>query len=350
MKWVSEIIKVEAGAVLKTKEFTFVIDCFQYKYNEEIGVFWHALIMKIKTLALSCILSLVTLNFYAQQSGKVDFPQIGLSFQVPQGWVGQEGDGVYFIAHNSIPGMVIIIPHSKSISTDEMITESSAGLQFSEGTIFKPIGDLSKFNENSMGGEFEGSYDYSPAKAFIIGMANPKGNGITIVSVTSSDAYKSSIYKELAMVVQSSVVFSAVEATNSSNESAASGTLKDWNYQLGDTKLTYMESYYSGGENGGGYNMTEEIHLCKAGYFLYYDQNFVAVGGSNVSRYSAGNSQGHGNWKIIDRRGTFVLALSFNDGTIKEYNLEWGEEYKLFLNGYRYYRTWEGDYAPDCFR
>lgn len=307
--------------------------------------------MKIKALALSCILCIVTFNFYAQQSGKVEFPQIGLSFQVPQGWIGQEGDGLYFITHNSIPGMILIIPHTNPLSADEMIAESSAGLQFSEGTFLKPIGDLSKFNDHTIGGEFEGSFDYNPAKAFIIGMSNPKGNGITIISVTSSEAYKTSIYKGFALDVQSSVVFSEVEAVaNTGNGSAASGTLKDWNYQLGDTKLTYMESYYSGGENGGGYNMTEEIHLCKAGYFLYYDQNFVAVGGSYVSGYSGGNSQGHGNWQIADRAGSFVLVLSFNEGSVKEYSLAWGEEYKLLLNGYRYYRTWEDDYAPDCFR
>ena len=47
MKWVSEIIEVEADAVLKIKEFTIVNDCFQYKSNEEIGVFWRALIIKI---------------------------------------------------------------------------------------------------------------------------------------------------------------------------------------------------------------------------------------------------------------------------------------------------------------
>jgi len=51
MKWVSEIIKAEADAVLKNKEFTIVNDCFQYKSNEEIGVFWRALI-KIKVICL----------------------------------------------------------------------------------------------------------------------------------------------------------------------------------------------------------------------------------------------------------------------------------------------------------
>lgn len=311
--------------------------------------------MNMKTRSSFLIITFLLLAMFidtviAQESGKVDYPQIGLSFQIPDSWVGQEGDGVYFIAHNSIPGMIIIIPHSNPMSVDEMIAESSAGLQFGEGTFLNPVNNMSKINDNSIGGEFEGSFDHNPAKAFIIGISNPNGNGITIVSVTSSEAYNSTQYKKLAMDVQSSVVFTEPEPTSQTNGSTESGSLKDWNYQLGDTKLTYMDSYYSGGENGGGYNMKEEIHLCKAGYFLYYDQSFVAVGGSNVSGYSAGNSQGHGGWQIIDRGGTFVLALSFNEGSVKEYNLAWGEEYKLFLNGYRYYRTWEGDYAPDCFK
>jgi len=46
---VSEIIKFEAGAVMKIKEFTIVNDCFQYKSNEEIGVFWRVLIINKQT-------------------------------------------------------------------------------------------------------------------------------------------------------------------------------------------------------------------------------------------------------------------------------------------------------------
>ena len=46
LKWVSEIIKIEADAVLKIKEFAIVNDCFQCKSNEEIGVFWRALFNK----------------------------------------------------------------------------------------------------------------------------------------------------------------------------------------------------------------------------------------------------------------------------------------------------------------
>jgi hypothetical protein len=43
IKWVSEIIKVETDAVLKINSQPKDDDCFQYKSNEEIGVFWGTL-------------------------------------------------------------------------------------------------------------------------------------------------------------------------------------------------------------------------------------------------------------------------------------------------------------------
>ena len=46
----SEISEIEAGEVLKSKEFTGVIDCFQCKPNEEIGVFWRTQIIIILML------------------------------------------------------------------------------------------------------------------------------------------------------------------------------------------------------------------------------------------------------------------------------------------------------------
>ena len=104
------------------------------------------------------------------------------------------------------------------------------------------------------------------------------------------------------------------------------------------------------GDISGGYNITEVMHLCKAGYFLYSDQSMVAIGDADVSGYSGGNRKENGEWQIEDRGGAYILILSFNTGTTKEYSLAWGEENKLFLNGYHYYRNWEGDDAPDCFK
>jgi hypothetical protein len=300
-------------------------------------------------------LSIVLLMFLpgissSQQTGRIEFPSLGVSFAIPPGWIGQEGEGVYIIGHNTIPGIVFILPHADSKTTDELATDFLRGLQFDATTILKPVNSVQQLNEQSVGGEFDGIYNNSPANAYIIAMSNDYGNGITIVAVTSAEAYKPEIYKGVAMDVWSSVIFTEVKPGTSQQGMAASGSLADWKYQLGDTKLTYKESYYSGGEHGGGYNITEEIHLCKAGYFLYYDNNMIAAGSTDVSGYSAGSSSGHGTWNIEDRGGSYILVLSFKNSTVKEYSLAWGEESKLFLNGFRFYRTWEGDNAPDCFK
>lgn len=304
---------------------------------------------KLYPFVLICISILLmnTTSGAAQNQNQVSYPQIGLSFKVPSTWVGQEGDGLYLMGHNSIPGIIFIIPHNTSMSVNEMMAEGNNGLQFDQGTTFRPSGNLAKLDQSSMGGHFAGTFEYNPAKAYILGMANPKGNGITIVAVTSSEAYNNETYKNLAMEVKRSVVFSEAQAVTNT---ASTGTLKDWNYQLANTKLTFMESYYSGGDVGGGYNMKTEIHLCKAGHFLFYDQNMLSAGSDSSSVYSGGNSKGHGTWKIDQRAGSFVLVLTFSDGSSKEYELSWGEEKKLFLNGSRFFRTWEGDNAPDCFR
>ena len=304
--------------------------------------------MKTHTAFIALLLLLLTSSSIAQQTGRVSFPNLGLSFNVPVGWMGQEGEGYYLIGHNSIPGIVFIVPHSSPLSVDQMMEETTKGLRFDAGTMFRPSGTISTITEHSIAGEFEGTYSSSPAKAYIIGMSNPKGNGLTIVAVTTVENYTLSQYKSVAVDVMESVTFTEVKGAKSVS-GALAGSLKDWKYQIGNTKLTFSESYYSGGQAGGGYNMKEEIHLCSAGHFLYYDQSMVAAGGTDVSGYSGGSSQGHGTWDIQHRGDKYVLILSFNNGKSMEYALAWGDDDKLYMNGSRYYRTWEGEYAPDCF-
>ena len=49
-------------------------------------------------LILAAMLYSICINtVIAQESGKVDYPQLGLSFDIPESWVGQEGEGIYFI-------------------------------------------------------------------------------------------------------------------------------------------------------------------------------------------------------------------------------------------------------------
>lgn len=294
----------------------------------------------------------LSLTLQAQQTGKVDYKQLGVSFVIPDGWVGQETGAVYLMGHNTIPGFIILIPHSQSLTTEQMMNEAKAGLNLGGGSQLQPAGELSMIADNQVGGEFEGSIEYTPAKAYVVGMANPHGKGLTIIAATSHEAYESGTYMGLAKQVTASVVFSSVPAAGlqgrPGNNGKTGSELEDWKYQLGGTKLTYLESYSSGGSTGGGYNMKTEIHLCQAGYFLYYAQNFVSAGTSHSNIYSAGKNNGDGSWDIVKENGWPYLLLKFNNGEQKAFQLEWREDTKLFLDGYRYFRTWEGSEAPHC--
>lgn len=94
--------------------------------------------------------------------------------------------------------------------------------------------------------------------------------------------------------------------------------------------------------------MSTEIHLCPRNYFKYYDDNFMSAGGNNSTIVAAGRGRGNGSWEILIDQGIPLLVLTFHDKTTRTYELEWREDTKLYLDGYRYFRTWEGDYAPNC--
>ena len=299
--------------------------------------------LKYSALFIGFILISISLN--GQQTGTVKYEQLGVSFSIPNGWVGQETGEVFIMGSNEVPGLIILIPHDQVYSLDDLYNQASQGLSLEGGTTLKPIQKIRTSNDIVMG-SFQGTIEYSPAKAFIIGKVNPHGNGVTIVATTTPELYKEQIYEELAMEVSNSFQFSAVELNKAVAETKTS-SIEDWKYQLGGTRLTYMESYNSGGVDGGGYNMETEIHLCTEGFFKYKDQSFMSAGGFNRTAVSSHNTRGHGNWEI-KQSGVTQLILSFHDGTTKYFDLEWREDTKLFMNGYRYFRTWEGEYAPDC--
>ena len=73
----------------------------------------------------------------------------------------------------------------------------------------------------------------------------------------------------------------------------------------------------------------------------------MTISGDDVSGYNSGSNSGQGTWSITAQGTQLILILSYYNGTESSYNLEYKDQ-KLFLNGYRYYRTTEGEYAPDC--
>ena len=303
------------------------------------------------TSLLFFFLTLWNCTSYAQETGKKEYPNLGLSFSIPEGWFGQESEEAYVISSNNRTGIVLMIPHSEKLTIQQMKTEvQSYGLVFDNFNVLKPVNELDIIDANTLGGAFEGTLNYQQVKAYVIGIVNPHGNGLTIIATDNVESYDQSAFTTLALNVKNSVKFSKaiVNTTSASNPGASKGgSVADWKKQLSGTRLTYMNTY-SSNYAGDGYSDETQIHLCKEGYFWYMHDNSMSIGSiDNATVYSSSRGNGNGTWDIVAQNNSSHLVLTFKDGSTKSYELSWDGD-KLNLNGYRYFRTWEGEYAPDC--
>ncbi len=275
---------------------------------------------------------------HSQQTGKVDLPNLGMSFVIPNGWVGEMTEEAFVMGSNTEPGVVLMTIHNYS-TIDELKAEAKSGLQDANGTNLQLSGDLQLIAGNAVGGDFVGTIEWQKAKAFIAGVINPYGPGVTIM-VAADVANYSHRYVQLGREIIKSLNFNKVEKLP---------IVDEWKSTLNDSKLTYMDSYSS---TGGGYSSQSEIHLCAAGHFLESNNNSISVDTGGAYANSSGSGQGAGTWDVVSSttQGA-ILRLNYNNGEVQEYTLTY-EDSKTYLNGYRYFRTYasEGpDYAPNCY-
>ncbi len=300
--------------------------------------------MRLLNFILLFIGTFLYTSLNAQQTGKVDYPELGISFVIPPMWAGQEGGEGYYLGSETVPGFILITTHTTK-SLEQLKNDASGG--FVDGTtILNKSGEYESVTPNSVGAIFTGSIEGHSAKAYIIGMVNPEdGYGISIFSATTTEAFTDE-NKKAAVELAKSVVFSKAVMPSSVDK---------WKKDLQNARLTYMDSYssydYSGDyTTGGGYSSEERIDLCAQGFFNFYSSSSMSVDEGGAYGSSHGNDQGNGDWKVIaNAQGEAVLQLNFLDGSVKEYVITESEG-KTLLNGYRYFRTYGTvtDDGPDC--
>ena len=287
---------------------------------------------------LFLIVSGLFYNAVAQQTGEVDYPYLGIKFTIPQGWKGAENGGGFLIGSETKPGLVFMLPHEVN-QIEALKREAAAGLQ-DEGVSLQKSGDFEEVGKGGIGAEFTGLIQGQLAKAYVVGVINPLGSGVTIISAATQDAY-SDEYKKLAQEIAMSLKFS---------EPVEPPVTQEWRDALSGAKLTYMKSSYSSGGvsvNGyssySGYSSHSEITLCPSGLFSYYSNNSMSVDTGGAFAGSAGNNDGQGQWKVgSDGQGVPVLTLQFQNGEVYTYKLSY-EDKKTYLNGTRYFRTYDAN-------
>ncbi len=283
--------------------------------------------------AIYFIVMLFPLLGVGQQTGKIDYPYLGISFYVPDGWVGQEAEGAFIMGHNSIPGLIYMTTHEAK-TVKEMRIEAENGINETGGTQLLLESKLTDIGGVGLGGQFSGLLEYTPVRAYIIGVVNPFNQGVLIMAVTTPQLFGEVHEATVRKVAESLAFYTPKE----------SPVVKEWSETLKGAKLTYLDSYYSSDATGGygGYSSREEIVLCSNEQFDFYSNSNLSVdSGSGTSGYGNRSGQGRGKWEVgQDAAGNALLILSFSDGRKNEYSITYSDG-QTKLNGYRYYRTYD---------
>ncbi len=89
----------------------------------------------------------------------ISFQELGLSFEIPNGWNGQLQDEFYIMGHETIPGLMILSQNS-STSSSELKALAMEGV-YDEGVQLKPVVNFELKGNNKVEGFYEGTFNGS---------------------------------------------------------------------------------------------------------------------------------------------------------------------------------------------
>lgn len=280
--------------------------------------------------------SLLSGAYANPQTGKVSYPTLGIEFNVPEGWKGQETEQGFLIVSNTERGLIAITTHTYK-NLDAVKQEAAMGISEGSNIQLQLAGSFNQLAQKAIGAEFTGLVQGQSARAYVAGVINPYGTGVSIMALTTTEYY-STRYVELVKQIVSSLKFSAPKI---------GPIVAEWSQTLQGATLTYMNSYYSSGPSyggymtGGGYSSKVIIQLCRNGQFSDSRNSSLSVDTGGAFGGSSGSNQDSGRWRVIANvKGGASLQLNYPDGSVGEYALEYKDK-KTFLNGTRYFRTYD---------
>ena len=285
------------------------------------------------------VLVLVTQTSHAQEllRGDIDYPYLGIGLTIPSGWKGQE-EGEYLILASDTEVGVIGLTANTAKNVAELKSVADQGWQ-DDGVSMQRSGDFIRIGSEGMGAEFSGIFQGAEAKAFIAGIINPFGSGVTIIALTSKDAYGPQ-QLELVNRIADGLKFSMPKEA----EQNAS-----WRDSLPGRVLTAMDSSSSSGtyyDDSGysyssytSYSSRTTIHLCSNGEFYYSSSSSASFDSASGfgGVYDRGNDTGK--WQLASGgNGESLLQLNYQNGTQAEWMLDY-KDLKTYLDGERYFKT-----------
>ena len=229
----------------------------------------------------------------------------GFRFRVPPGWKEQHDESAAILGHDTIAGVILVIPHMSS-NLQEVQQQMQEGLS-DEKMQLRPTGGLRTLGNNALAGDYEGFSQNQQVRARGIGTASPQG-GAYILAVATPEKYT----RELAAAAEA--IAASLRYVEAQMSDVAQYFVGTWVTMTTNTQTSYTLS--ADGTFTGDYEVS-------------YSGNRAADGttGWGLAR----QNQERGRWTVRGTREQGVVILRYPDGRQEtvEYrvHVEKGETY-----------------------
>ncbi len=278
---------------------------------------------RICFLSISILLFATVLN--AQKNQRIEFQELGLSFDIPAGWSGGIQEDLYLLGHTSIPGL-LILTENNSKTAEQLKTLALQGIS-EEGIELSPKGEFKIKGNDRVEGFYEGIFNGNRVRVFSIGLINQLGSGMTISIVTEIGKF-TDVHIGEAKKLARSVEFS---------QKIESPDTNFWKQRIVGTQLKYMK-VRNNSDSGSGSSGSADIRIIKLfndGTFSYYfsaSNSYWGRGGSDTKRV---RNEGEGTYRIYSFQNRTYLELTADGGT-REFELSKSQQNHTLLDGDRF--------------
>ena len=249
----------------------------------------------------------------------------GFKFVPPSGWVHKQSATAVLLGHNTIAGMIIVMPH-QSRSMQQMQQEMMQGIQ-DEGTSLRPSGNLVPVSNNTLSCNYTGIVNGQQVKAKGYGVLSPYGGGAYILALATPDKMSDDLSLAAKQIAVNIRYFK--QAAGSSSE------LMQFFADVWVTTTTNTSSYVYLYADGTWSNRDES----------YYSGNFNDGGGNVTGNWGAGGQRNsRGKWSVRGNRdqGRLITISPSGERSVYEYHvhIENGQKYysEYYFNGTLYHR------------
>ncbi len=276
--------------------------------------------MKKRTFTFVLLLVNISVISAQQLTQHNEFKELGLSFDLPQGWNGQLYEDKIILGHYAIPGMILLTENPIN-NAKEMKALAMQGIT-EEGIVFKPVSEFKLISPNRVEGFYQGYFNGTEVKVFVIGLINGLGKGVNIIILTEFGKFTNQ-HIAAANELATSVKF---------YQSKDSATTLNWKNKIAGMKLKYMNTH--GGVTG--FSTAKSLDLCSDGSFYYYGNDHSSFDSGSGFGYANSNNEGQGKYSIHSAVNQAFLSLKFNSGDVYEFKLS-SELGKTYLDDDRYF-------------